>query len=175
MSHEEDIENEFKLLLEDLRLEHQPDRPTEDILVYKMAESFFFTIRAQDLLGERLNLNGTEYQIEDQAKQVSLMLRYHTTADRSFNPNLFDLLKLKKERRKEQIGFVSQQTQPQSEAQPPAPPKPTETAQKTTPPAVHQPVQPSFTTENSPDSPTEAPRSLFVTTEVPTQPQKKTA
>jgi hypothetical protein len=102
LPHEEDIADQFKLLHEDLRLEHHPQGPTEDILVYKMAESFFSTIRAQDMLGERLILNGSEnIQIEDQCKQVALMLRYHTTADRSFNRNLCDLLKLQKERRKQ--------------------------------------------------------------------------
>ena len=139
MPHEDDIADQFKLLHEDLRLEHHPEGPTEDILVYKMAEAFFFTIRAQDMLAERLILNGSEnMQIEDNCKQVALMLRYHTTADRSFNRNLFDLLKLQKERRKEPIGFVSQETQPQ----PDIPAKPAETPSKTPPPAVHQAANP---------------------------------
>ena len=169
MPHEDDIADQFKLLHEDLRLEHHPEGPTEDILVYKMAEAFFFTIRAQDMLGERLILNGSEnIQIEDNCKQVALMLRYHTTADRSFNRNLFDLRKLQKERRKEQIGFVSQEAQPQSEAPPDTPSKPAETAPITPPPAVDEPVQPPFTTEIHPARAT-------VTMEVPTHPQKKAA
>ena len=79
MNDEELMDKDFQLLLADLREEHQPDGPTEDILVYKMAESFFFSNRAQVLLAERLDFNNGE----DQSKQVSLMLRYHTTADRA--------------------------------------------------------------------------------------------
>ena len=176
MPHEEDIAANFKLLHEDLRLEHHPEGPTEDILVYKMAEAFFFTIRAQDMLAERLILNGSEHmQIEDQCKQVALMLRYHTTADRSFNRNLSDLRKLQKERRKEPIGFVSQEAQPQPEAPPDTPSKPAETASNTLPPEVRQPVQPPSTTETQPDSAIGAAKPAFVTGEVPTQPQKKAA
>jgi len=44
------LKNDFKLLLEDLREEHQPNGPTEDILVFKMAESIFFTNRARALV-----------------------------------------------------------------------------------------------------------------------------
>jgi hypothetical protein len=44
------MEQEFNLLLEDLREEHQPNGPTEDILVFKMAESVFFANRARALI-----------------------------------------------------------------------------------------------------------------------------
>jgi hypothetical protein len=52
------------------------------------------------------------------------MLRYYATADRAFNRNLQDLLKLKKERQKEEIGFVRQfpQMAPTPPAEPPAKP-----------------------------------------------------
>src|SRR5689334_8269094 len=48
---------EFARLLENLREEHQPATPAEDILVYKMAEHFFTGCRAQDLLTEALRCN----------------------------------------------------------------------------------------------------------------------
>ncbi len=92
--HGEDAE-EFQLIITGLREEHQPDGPSEDILVYKMAESFWHSSRAAAILAERLDFNDQE----DDSKQVSLMLRYYTTADRAFSRHLFDLLKLRKERR----------------------------------------------------------------------------
>jgi hypothetical protein len=102
---------EFETLHADLRAEHQPDGPTEDILVYKMAESFWFSWRASILLAERLDFNDGE----DDSKQVSLMLRYHTTADRSFLRHLNELRKLQKERRLEEIGIVSQNPESHSD------------------------------------------------------------
>ena len=42
-------------------------------------------------------------------QQLALYLRYQTTHDRAFHKCLNDLLKLRAEKRKEQIGFVSQQ------------------------------------------------------------------
>jgi len=102
---------EFETLHADLRTEHQPEGPTEDILVYKMAESFWFSWRASILLAERLDFNDAE----DDSKQVSLMLRYHTTADRSFLRHLNELRKLQKERRLEEIGSVSQNAESQPE------------------------------------------------------------
>jgi hypothetical protein len=116
-----DFEKEFNLLLEDLREEHQPDGPTEDILVYKMAQSVFFADRASIILADKLN----SHDHPDALPHISLMLRYHTTADRAFSRHLNDLRKLQKERRQEdekaeeqaeaatqEIGFVSQNPEP---------------------------------------------------------------
>jgi hypothetical protein len=94
----------FEELLDDLTKEHQPQSATEAILVYKMAQSFISSWRANILLTERLDINDTH----DDSKQVALMLRYYNTADRAFNRNLHDLRKLQKERRQEEIGFVPQ-------------------------------------------------------------------
>jgi hypothetical protein len=128
-----ELENDFKLLLEDLREEHQPNGPTEDILVFKMAESVFFANRASVLLADNLN------SIDDPVALpcISLMLRYHTTADRAFSRHLHDLRKRQKERRQEEdkaeaeapaqeIGFVSQDSEP---APQPAPVEPCPTPQ----------------------------------------------
>jgi hypothetical protein len=104
MADESEAKAEFEQLHADLREEHQPVGPTEDILVYKMAENFFAANRAQVLLAERLDFNDHE----DDSKQVSLMLRYHTTADRGFYRALNELRKLQKDRRNNEIGSVSQ-------------------------------------------------------------------
>jgi hypothetical protein len=122
-----EFEREFNLLLEDLREEHQPNGPTEDILVHKMAQSVFFADRASIILADKLN----SHDHPDALPHISLMLRYHTTADRAFSRHLNDLRKLQKERRKEeaeastqQIGFVSQDPEP---APPHTPAEPLET------------------------------------------------
>jgi len=126
-----ELNEDFKLLLEDLREEHQPNGPTEDILVFKMAESVFFANRASVLLADKLNSNDHP----DALPHISLMLRYHTTADRAFARHLNDLRKLQKERRKEEaeaaaqaepqeIGFVPQDPEP---ASPQTPVEPRET------------------------------------------------
>jgi hypothetical protein len=128
-----ELDEDFKLLLEDLREEHQPNGPTEDIFVFKMAESMFFANRASVLLADNLN------SIDDPLALpcISLMLRYHTTADRAFARHLSDLRKLQKERSQEEekaeaaapteeIGFVSQDPEP---APPQTPAEPRQTPQ----------------------------------------------
>jgi hypothetical protein len=97
---------QFEELLNDLNEEHQPAGTTEGLLVYKMAAAFLNGWRANILLTERLDINDTQ----DDSKQVALMLRYYNTADRAFNRNLHDLRKLQKERQKEEIGFLPQNT-----------------------------------------------------------------
>jgi hypothetical protein len=114
---EKEFRDDFNLLLADLREEHHPDGPTEDILVFKMAESVFFTNRASALLAEKLEEN----DIEDATKDIALMLRYHTTSDRAFSKHLHDLRKLQKERALEEIGFVPQNAEPAPAAEPEKP------------------------------------------------------
>src|ERR1700739_2755374 len=46
--------------------------------------------------------------IVDEAKQFSLYLRYQTTHERAFHKCLSDFLKLRAEKRKQQVGFESQ-------------------------------------------------------------------
>jgi hypothetical protein len=147
MDEESELASEFALLLEDLREEHQPNGPTEDILVFKMAESFFFANRAAVFLAERLTFN----KDDNDAKQVALMLRYHSTYDRAFGRHLNDLRKLQKERRNElqseehqneEIGFVSSTLEPEPAAEPEFHPVPATEAPKTPAPAVQSSPQP---------------------------------
>jgi hypothetical protein len=96
------------VLLADLMDEHQPEGPTEQILVYKMAEQFYLTKRASIFLAGATRDRDTG--------QIALFLRYYNAADRAFNRNLNELRKLQKERRHNEteavseppIGFVSQ-------------------------------------------------------------------
>jgi uncharacterized protein YecA (UPF0149 family) len=94
---------DYELLLKDLLAEHQPATATETALVLKMAQQLWFTQRATRLLQQAVELN----TIQDNAKQVALMLRYQTAADRSFYKALDELRKLQKEKRSSTIGFVS--------------------------------------------------------------------
>ena len=118
--------------------EHQPQGPTEEILVFKMAENFVLNKRASHYLAVHTMYNeGRDADDEDETKQISLYLRYYTTTDRAFNKNLFDLRKLQKERReqeaKSEIGSVSQNVEPPSApAQNPVAPAPP-TAEKPAP------------------------------------------
>ena len=43
------------------------------------------------------------------AQELSLLMRYHVTADRGFNKCLADLRKLQKDRQMREIGFVPQE------------------------------------------------------------------
>jgi hypothetical protein len=96
------------VLLSDLMDEHQSEGPTEQILVYKMAEQFYLTKRASIFLADATRDRDTG--------QIALFLRYYNAVDRAFNRNLNELRKLQKERRQNEteaiseppIGFVSQ-------------------------------------------------------------------
>ncbi len=84
--------------------EHQPSTRTELILVEKMAQHYWTSQRAQSLQ-QPIFENGNA------AQSFSLFLRYQTTHDRAFHKCLDQLVKLRAERRKEQIGFESQKRQ----------------------------------------------------------------
>jgi len=103
---EEETDEEVQALLQALREEHQPLGATEEILVYKMAHHFFSQKRAESLMNEHLM---TPDDGERNTCELSLLMRYHATADRGFNKCLADLRKLQKERPMEEIGFVSQE------------------------------------------------------------------
>jgi len=95
----------FEALKLSLAEEHQPNTATECILINQMAESTWLASRA-------LNLQATCFepqtgQVAD-PKLFSLYLRYHTTHQRAFHRALNQLLKLRSERRKEQVGFEAQ-------------------------------------------------------------------
>ena len=76
---------------------------TETILVEKMARSYWLSQRALKL--QNSVLADDELTSDEQHKQLSLYLRYQTTHDRAFQRALTDLLKLRAERRKQEIGF----------------------------------------------------------------------
>ena len=99
-------QDEFDHLLCGLRAEHQPSTMTESILVEQMAQSYWLRKRALYLQDQCAT--DEDLTLEQQQKQLALFIRYQTTHDRTFHRALNGLLKLRAERRKQEIGFESQ-------------------------------------------------------------------
>ncbi|HZS55403.1 MAG TPA: hypothetical protein VFA65_13465 [Bryobacteraceae bacterium] len=108
----EDAED-FDRLQQALRDEHQPVTPTEHILVEKMVQCYWLSQRAQSLQTSIM----TEHPFSPEAQnELTPYLRYQAHYERLFQRALKDLLTLRAEKRKEQIGFVSQQAREAKEA-----------------------------------------------------------
>ena len=130
---EDDVDQLLAALIED----NQPVGANEEILVYQMAEHFFSQKRASLLLAEELD--SADYG-DKNAREIALMLRYHTTAGRGFSKALSDLRKLQKERKLQEIGFVSQQADEAPAPPPEEPPSPAAATPKKEPLAATQPA-----------------------------------
>jgi hypothetical protein len=95
-------EKEFKAMHVELAREHQPASLTEEILVEQMAQSFWLRRRA--IVLQNLCFSDNQPCCE-QEKQLALYLRYQSTHERAFHKALGELLKLRAEKRKAEIGF----------------------------------------------------------------------
>jgi hypothetical protein len=125
---------EFNLLLADLHHEFQPATASEQILLEKMAQNQWLSLRAYRLQSVALNSSaaGAGYMPPD----LGLLIRYHQSSDRGFYKARNELLTARKERQKSQIGFESQDAaQPAAQPQeaPVQPPKPPDPPPETTP------------------------------------------
>ena len=100
-------QDEFDALVCGLKAEHRPATITECMLVEKMAQHYWLSQRAQRL--QDLAMGDPNLTDEQQNRQFALFLRYQTTNDRAFHQCLNQLLKLRAEKRRAEIGFVSQQ------------------------------------------------------------------
>jgi hypothetical protein len=98
-------QDEFDHLFHGLCVEHQVKTTTERMLVEKMAQHYWLSKRAQRLQDITM---ADDLPMKDQERQFALYLRYQTTNDRAFHRSLNDLLKLRAERRRAEIGFESQ-------------------------------------------------------------------
>jgi hypothetical protein len=98
-------EEQFVSLKGKLKLEHNPQTITETILVRRMAESEWLRARAQRL---QVYCHDPENGTIRDPKQFALLLRYQSMHERAFYKAINELQKLRNERRKEEIGFVSQ-------------------------------------------------------------------
>jgi hypothetical protein len=99
---------EFIDLLTDLIGEYDPATPTEQILVEKMAMNQWLSLRGFRLQGEAfldLKLVSDSFGIP---KTLGLLIRYQTSAERTFHRAHNELVKTQKERKKSEIGFEPQ-------------------------------------------------------------------
>jgi DNA-binding protein H-NS len=107
----DEVREDFDELYEGLRSEHQPETPTEILLVESMAQHYWLLQRALRL--QKFCFDDDGFCDE---KQLALFLRYQTTHDRAFYKALNTLVKLRAEKRKAEIGFVSQLRQTEEHA-----------------------------------------------------------
>ena len=102
---------------ERMRLLHQadlnPSTPVEELLVERMAQYQWLIQRA--LMLQHLAFTEPTSNQELQ-RELALYLRYQTANERAFSKCLNDLLKLRAEKRKEQIGFESQKLKQAAQA-----------------------------------------------------------
>src|SRR5271165_458848 len=97
---------EFRALLIDFALEFKPETVTEQILIEKMATNQWLSLRAfrlQSIVFLNQSLQKDQFGIP---KDLGLLIRYQTTADRAFHRAHNELVKAQKERRRSEIGFV---------------------------------------------------------------------
>ena len=104
---------QFCALLASLTLEHKPMTSTEQILVEKMASNQWLSLRAFRLQSEAFRTREDRLTLP---KDLGLLIRYHSAAERAFHKAHTELVKVQKERQKSQIGF-----DPQNVWQPPQP------------------------------------------------------
>ncbi len=112
---ESEDQDAFDHLFHGLSVEHQVKTMTERILVLKMAQHHWLSNRAQRLQDAVMDDSGSELGSSRNANSA-LFLRYQTTNDRAFTRALNDLLKLRAERRRAEIGFESQKQREAAES-----------------------------------------------------------
>jgi len=93
----------YSILLANLHHEHRPDTETERMLVDRMAQHHWLRCRAEGLESGCFREDGTVNE-----KGLALYIRYRTSHERAFHKCLNELLKLRAEKRKTEIGFESQ-------------------------------------------------------------------
>ena len=98
-------QDDYRALHVSLEKEHQPATPTEEMLVESMAQSYWLRKRA--LAFQNTCFSSDSPTCTDE-KNLALYIRYQNTHDRAFHRALNDLLKLRAEKRKQEIGFESQ-------------------------------------------------------------------
>jgi hypothetical protein len=94
---------QYQDFLQDLEAEYNPATPTEGILVERMAQHHWLRNRALQFQTHYL-----ESGDESSASKLSLFMRYESMHERAFHKCLADLLKLRAEKQKQEIGFASQ-------------------------------------------------------------------
>ena len=89
----------------------QPGNTTETLLIEKMSQSLFRSQKAVDLqddIVDQLAYETNQVLIAQLSKQLELYTRYQTSHDRAYQRYAAELRKLQSERKKAEIGSVSQ-------------------------------------------------------------------
>jgi hypothetical protein len=94
---------EFLGLVDSLTAEHTPETPTETRLVQSIAEHYWLMHRAITLQDRLLESPALDHHT------FSLYLRYQTTNERAYFRAMRELQTIRKEKRRLEIGFESQQ------------------------------------------------------------------
>ena len=127
---------EFYALLNDLIQEHNPATPTQQMLVEDMAHNRWLNLRAFRLQGDILANRTVFIGIP---KELALLIRYQTTADRAFHRAYTALLKSQKQTENSAHGFESQKADPVLQTAPQKPPSNPSCANPTAPEPEFQP------------------------------------
>ncbi len=98
-------QQDFDNLLASYREEHQPSTPSEDTLVDQLAKHLWLSLRAERLQDLALT---SDDDPREQQKSFALYLRYQTTNNRGFSKCLNDLLRIRAQKFREQLGFERQ-------------------------------------------------------------------
>jgi hypothetical protein len=99
---------ELSALLADLTNEYQPATPTEQILVEKMCQNQWLSGRAFRFQSHALWEDVGQGNRLRNRRDLELLIRYHSAAERNFHKAHTELVKAQKERQKSEIGFDSQ-------------------------------------------------------------------
>jgi len=137
----------FNLLLDDLISEHQPATPTEQILVEQMAHHHWINLRATRLQDCEVN---SYIKLGLSPDRLGLLIRYQTSAERSFHKAHTELLKAQKQRANSKIGFESKKpevTPEVPEKSEPNTPEPEPATGKIPFPAPAEPQEPNIAQE----------------------------
>lgn len=121
-------QEEFNGLLSDLTAEFRPATPHEQILVEKMVQNHWLSLRAVRLQSIGLIATVPHGFIH---KDLGVLIRYQHASERAYLKAHGELLKAQKEREKRGIGFESQKVAEAAESAPESPQKPPTTTQKT--------------------------------------------
>jgi hypothetical protein len=99
---------ELERLLDDLTNEYQPATPTEQILVEKMCQNQWLSGRAFRFQTHALWEDVGQGNRLRNRRDLELLIRYHSAAERNFHKAHTELVKAQKERQKSEIDFESQ-------------------------------------------------------------------
>jgi hypothetical protein len=126
----------YTQLLADFTAEWSPAGPTESALVKTLAESHWLASRAMRLHQVAFRKAERADATTESFKNLERLARYQVQFDRSFQRTINSLLRLRAERRKEQIGFELAKQRAAAET---ARQKPAELKQEPVQPAITKP------------------------------------